>query len=561
LQTAPTAARLEQAKRLFREGNELRRTGDCQRALLRYLRSRELVPSVPNTINAAYCLNELNRYDEALELYEELMVRFSAELSEEDRLSLAPVMATLREQVASLDISSNTTGLVVVDGRPRGRLPLATPLRVLAGRRTVRVIEDGWVTFERTLTLRPGETTKVDALLKQLVHRGSLHVKSTKPGTVYIDGSSFGPAPWQGVLVPGRHVYFVRGAVHGSAPAAVTVIEGQVVEVVATAALLGPECRVRVDPPTAELSIDGVRLSAGSWRGRLPRGVHRFEATEVGYRASTQSIDPATDSDIVLTLAVDPAHPRWKTRGELMLRAEGLVGFALGPGIGSGAERSCDTYACPENDPALGIFAAGRFGYELSRRITVEASIGYFAFRTNVTRGIRESFIPISGTESVRTQYSIKDELSLLGPFASLGGSYSWLLGQNLLLAIGAHAGGWIVSGSDRARGSVSGAGGQTRLAIEGSGETTRSTDLFFMLDGRLRTKIGAVDLSAGFLATAFVLEGPAGSVGDVHPTGTCSTARVVACAPGEPFISDRKEPTHGPFVAFGPYASVAHRF
>jgi hypothetical protein len=35
----------------------------------------------------------------------------------------------------------------------------------------------------------------------------------------------------------------------------------------------------------------------------------------------------------------------------------------------------------------------------------------------------------------------------------------------------------------------------------------------------------------------------------------------VVACAPGEPFISDRKEPTHGPFVAFGPYASVAHRF
>ena len=140
-QSAPTEAQLEEAKRLFRDGNELRRTGDCQRALELYLRSRALVPSVPNTINAAFCLNELKRYDEALELYEELMVRFSAELSEEDRLSLAPVMGTLREQVASLDISSNTTGLVVIDGRPRGRLPLPTALRVLAGRRTLRVID------------------------------------------------------------------------------------------------------------------------------------------------------------------------------------------------------------------------------------------------------------------------------------------------------------------------------------------------------------------------------------------------------------------------------------
>jgi hypothetical protein len=101
---APTPAQLEEAKRLFREGNELRRTGDCERALELYLRSRAIVASVPNTINTAFCLNELKRYDEALELYEELMVRFSAELSEEDRLSLSPVMNTLRQQTASLDI-------------------------------------------------------------------------------------------------------------------------------------------------------------------------------------------------------------------------------------------------------------------------------------------------------------------------------------------------------------------------------------------------------------------------------------------------------------------------
>jgi hypothetical protein len=410
--------------------------------------------------------------------------------------------------------------------------------------------------------LRPGETTKVDALLKPLVHRGSLRIESSKPGTVYIDGMPFGPAPWQGVLVPGRHVYFVRGPAHGSAPAVVRVIEGQMVRVLARTAPLGPEFRVHVDPPTAELSIDGVRISVGSWRGRLPRGEHRFEAGEVGYRATTRAIDPAVDRDIVLTLAVDPAHPRWKTRSELGLRTEGLAGFAIGPGFGSGAERSCDTFACAEDDPALGVFAAGRFGYEVARHIAVEASIGYFAFRTNVTRAVSDSFVPTSGTESpVRTEYLIKDELSLLGPFASLGGSYSWRLGPSLMLALGAHAGGWIVSGSDRAQGRVAGAGAQGRVAVEGSGASTRSTDLFAMLDGRLRTRLGGIDIAAGFTAVAFLLEGPAGTVGDVYPVGRCSREQVIDCAPGEKFIADRREPTHGPFVAFGPYASVAHRF
>src|SRR6185503_18456536 len=65
--------RLEQAKELFRQGNELRKVGDFQRALDFYRRSRRLVPSVPNTLNAAFCLQQLGRYDEALQLYENLL--------------------------------------------------------------------------------------------------------------------------------------------------------------------------------------------------------------------------------------------------------------------------------------------------------------------------------------------------------------------------------------------------------------------------------------------------------------------------------------------------------
>ena len=37
--------------------------------------SRKLMPSLANAKNAAICLRELDRPDEALELYEELLVR------------------------------------------------------------------------------------------------------------------------------------------------------------------------------------------------------------------------------------------------------------------------------------------------------------------------------------------------------------------------------------------------------------------------------------------------------------------------------------------------------
>src|SRR5262245_1540489 len=60
--------RLAEAKRWFRQGNALREAGDYERALEFYQRSRALVASAPNTINAAFCLDRLGRYDEALEL-------------------------------------------------------------------------------------------------------------------------------------------------------------------------------------------------------------------------------------------------------------------------------------------------------------------------------------------------------------------------------------------------------------------------------------------------------------------------------------------------------------
>jgi hypothetical protein len=556
---APTPNELEIAKQLFREGNELRRAGDCQRALERYQRSRLIVASVPNTTNAAFCLSELGRYDEALELYEELTSRFAPELGDDDRASLAPVMSALRRRVANLEVSANTEGILVIDGRPRGRLPLIAPVRVLPGRHTLRVISEGWETFERVVTLRAEATLHVDARLRPLLHRGSLLVDSSEPTTVYIDDAPVGPAPWQGALPPGKHVYFVRGRDKGSAPAQAVVIEGRLVHVSALALPLGPELSVRAEPASAEVSIDGVALGTSRWQGRLPRGAHLFEAREAGYRTVRRRLDPAAQQAITLDLAVDTNHPRWWAHERRRLRAEGLVGIGFGSGLGSGAERACERHACPENDVALGMLGAVRFGYGLKGGLAIEASLGYLAFRSAVSRQVVDGFLPDGSAGEIRTDYLVRDELVLLGPFASLGASYAWALSKRLSMTLGLHLGGWVVSGSDDAGGRVSTPDDSRPLEIEGSGTPTRSLDAFALGDARLGTRIGSVWLSAGLAVTGFLLEGPEGAVGDVYATGGCSAEGVLGCAPGESFT--RGERTHGPFFAIGPYASVAHDF
>ena len=142
---------LEKAKKLFFQGNELRKAGDYERALVFYEESRELVASVPNTTNAAICLDKLGRFDEALERYEELLTMFSDKLTQEDRDAIAPEMAKLRRKVGSVDVRSNTKGSLVIDGRPRGSLPMVAPSRVLPGQRVVQVMSEGYRTYRKTI--------------------------------------------------------------------------------------------------------------------------------------------------------------------------------------------------------------------------------------------------------------------------------------------------------------------------------------------------------------------------------------------------------------------------
>src|SRR5262249_3788912 len=123
----------------FEKGNALFKSGALAAALAEFLVSRKLYASRSATSNAALCLAQLQRFDEALDLYESLLKDFQA-LPEDLKAQAQREVVRLRELVGTIDIASAEVGAAMtIDGRDRGEFPAPGPLRVAAGSHVIRV--------------------------------------------------------------------------------------------------------------------------------------------------------------------------------------------------------------------------------------------------------------------------------------------------------------------------------------------------------------------------------------------------------------------------------------
>jgi hypothetical protein len=563
-------APLDRAKDLFRQGNELRKAGDCARALAFYLESRNLVPSVANTTNSAVCMAELGKDDEALEMYEELLVSFRADLTDDESRALTAAMADLRDKLGRLDVSSNVQGLLVVDGRPRGQLPLGTPVPVKPGPHVVRVIKEGYETFEQAVTAVARATVAVDAKLTAFAHAGRLRVETTEAedagADVSIDGALIGHAPWEGTLAPGAHVLVVRRETRGSGPLRAVVVEDQTVLVRSGLARLGPEFRLAVEPSSASLSIDGVVVGTGEWRDALPMGRHTFEARADAYlpgKTVVQVTESPLDT-VTMRLAIDPSHARWNERrsGHGWLELSGA--FAIASGLASSAEASCDRVGCSGQGAALGVVLAGRVGYELPSGLDLYLGVGYVALRTTLSRSIDASFGSTAAGGAVTRApitYDLHDTVDFSGPFASAGVGYAIPVGKTFEVGARGELGAVLASGSDAVTGTIRGGGRTLDLAIENSGNPAHAAAPFVMPEVHLRARFGRFYGGAGVGLAILFLSGPTLETGAAAPKNFDCAAHVGAadCAPASTFLQGER--AFGPAVVFLPTLDVGTTF
>jgi hypothetical protein len=436
---APSEAEKEEARRQFQKGLVLLREEAWSAALAAFLRSREVFPTRGNTNNAAVCLRKLQRYDEAIDMFE-LLLRDFPNLPAADKLDAQRNIAELRELVGTIDISGAVPGAAItVDGQARGDFPPVTPIRASAGSHLVRVYKEGYEPFEVRVDIAGGQSARVVAKLRPLRDSGRLRVveQSGRSLDVVIDGTVRGQTPWEGKLELGPHMVLLRGrGIVGTQPASVVVRSQQTESLSLRAEELNAAIRIEPRPVSAQVEIDGVTLGKGPWALRLKAGRHRVEVSEEGFLSETRDVVLSSGDRqiVVVELGRDPSAARWQNPSKWTLELG--TGFAVVPSLGGDIAGGCSG-DCSRGF-GFGGMALAQGGYELGWGLGFSLAAGYFVAVQSVDK--RDASITPVGLSA--RPGTLDDSLRIDGPV--VGATVSYRFGDRFPVGIRLGAGALI---------------------------------------------------------------------------------------------------------------------
>lgn len=389
-QESPDPAAKEKARAHFDKAVTLQEEEAWAPALAEFRASLDLYPTRAATKNAAVCLQKLERYDEALAMFQKLQ-RDYPNLTAEDKALAERSITRLKGLVGAVEIAGAEPGArVVVDGRERGATPLSGPIQVSAGTHVVRVYKDGFLPFEARIDVAGGGSSRVEATLAALTQSGRLKITEStgKAIDVVVDNVVVGKTPWEGTLAPGAHSVSLReGEDFGTQPVAARIQINEVTSLNLTAEELPSWLRVEPTPAGASVFIDAVEVGRGVWEGRVRAGAHRIEVSEDGFVARRRDVTlQKSGREIVLVeLERDRSSARWARPAHPFLDVSG--GFAFTPSMGGQLDERCGG-GCSGRIAAGGnVFAHA--GYALTMGLELGASIGFLSVgRTRVEQGV-----------------------------------------------------------------------------------------------------------------------------------------------------------------------------
>jgi hypothetical protein len=447
-------AKKEEAKARFERGMTLFDKKVWDAALVEFLESRAAFPTRSNTQNAAICLRNLNRFDEALDMFEALLKEFPT-LPPTDRSAVEKEIGELQQLVGAIEIRAQESGaLITIDGRERGTTP-APALRVAAGTHVMRVYKEGFAPVEKRVEVAGKQSLVVEAKLETLAQSGRLSVTEDggKGAEVLVDNVVVGKTPWAGLVATGEHVVFLRGEGNlGTQPANATVRINQVTPIVLALEALDCSLRVEPTPSGASVAVDGVVVGSGLWDGRLRKGRHKIEVAQNGFLPQVRSLDlaPAAHERIAVQLERDPDSPLWQAQKKPRIFVELAPTFPLALVVGGDVSDS-GSASLP-----LGFAGRAHIGYELPSGLGFALDAGYLYLARDVDD--RDTFIRPVGKPEARG--TANDKLSLKGLL--VGGSaqlHRSTFGEKMPLLLRVGVGAFLANATDRRSGEFTPAG------------------------------------------------------------------------------------------------------
>jgi len=425
------------AKLHFKRGLKLLREEAWSPALAEFKRSRELFPTRVATNNAAIALRKLQRYDEALDMFETLLRDFQVKPSE--RKIAQKEIAELRSLVGTIDIVGAEPGsAIVISSIDRGEYPPVKPIRVPAGNHVVRVFLEGYEPFETRIDVAGGQIASIEAKMSKLTDSGKLRVteRTGRTVNVLVDNVVVGTTPWEGTLAVGDHVVALRGSGKmGSQPAATSVKSQQRTTLTLLAEELESQLRVNPLPPGATVSIDGVDVANGVWLGRLNTGEHKLEVRSEGFLTDerTVSLQKGERQTVEVELERDEDAPIWRkpSRWTVDVGASLLIVPTFGGDIATSCGEGCSA------KPGLGVMGAARAAYELGNGVGFGLELGYLLAAQDVSA--RTANVVPNGLADQPNVGTSDEALRLQGFMA--GANLGYHVGEEYPFVIGTGAG------------------------------------------------------------------------------------------------------------------------
>ncbi|WP_437683390.1 PEGA domain-containing protein [Sorangium sp. So ce131] len=475
--------RRAEAEARFYKGRKLYEVGAFGPALAEFLASRELYPNRSATSGAAACLKKLQRFDEALELFEILLRDFADTLPADAKTAAQREVLELRGLVGTIEIEHAEPGASIsVGGQRRGDYPLLAPLRVPAGSHVVHVDKDGFEPLQIRVDVAGGRTARVAARMRAIAPRrralGRLRVAERygQEMDVLVDGNLVGRTPWEGEVEVGEHTVVLRGdGDAGTEPIRVNVQRDRLSAVTPSAEDVSAFLRIEAAPDEASVAVDAAVLADGAWEGRLRPGEHDIEVSAPGFvtRKLNVHLTEGKRHVVRVALELDLEAPRWRlhrARRPGQLAAELGAGLWFTPSLGGDVAGSC--FGRCDEGVGLGGLAVARGGYLLESGLELGLSLGYLgggqtmAGRRTSARRTRQL---------LADQGTADDALSLRGVLA---GAFAGLaVGADFPIHLRLGAGALLGSVSDRRTGAFL---GQQEYQV-GPAEVTSSAPFFYL--------------------------------------------------------------------------------
>ncbi|MBW2523481.1 MAG: PEGA domain-containing protein [Deltaproteobacteria bacterium] len=164
----PDAAAVEEGRARFAKGVELFHEQNYEAALAEFRRSYEAAPAFPILYNIGQVQFELRDYAGALETFQQYLARGGDEIEADRRAEVEAEIAKLRGRVAWLDVTVNVEDAeILIDDVLVGMSPLAEPVAVSAGRRSVTASKEGRISATRRIEVAGGDRMRVELTLTE----------------------------------------------------------------------------------------------------------------------------------------------------------------------------------------------------------------------------------------------------------------------------------------------------------------------------------------------------------------------------------------------------------